>query len=132
MSVQVSVLVGEEEVAAHAGPGRAASCPPDIAGTGRRPEEGAGQGILAEEAGVGGDVQDGGEEHQDQVEANDVLAAVRREGRPPQPDGVEPGPPMPNPDLQQWVRVKRRITPWRLACHSSCGRVCAVRRQRRN
>ena len=132
VSVQVSVLVGDEEVAAHTGPSRAASCPPDIAGAGHGPEEGAGQGMPAEEAGVGGDVQDEGVGHQDEVEAIDVLAAVRHGGRPPQPDGVEPGPPMPNPDLQKWVRVRRRITPWRLACHSDCGRVCAVRRQRRN
>ena len=62
----------------------------------------------------------------------DVEADAEHEGRPPQPSVVEPRQPASNPDQQQWVRVRARLSTWDLACDSHCGRVCSARRQKRN
>ena len=135
VTVQVNVDVGETA----ATPGRAASCPPDIADNTNKPGSETGLEEDCDHAGAGevGDVEEAQAvemEHQDLGEDGDhsvVEAVSEHGGRPPQLSDVEPLQPRPNPHLQRWVRVRRRLCAWRLACHDQCGRVCSVRRQRR-
>ena len=128
-TVELRLSIDVSEAAAATRAGRAVSCPPVITNSWSEPGLGAGHG----ERGEGGVGDQGPEdmEHQDWTGGDDDdLAASRHEGRPPQSGGVEPVQPELNLD-QLWTQVKRRLTPWRLACHSNCGHVCSVRRQRR-
>ena len=123
--------IDDEFSAAGAVPGRGAA-------TNERPAlipvPGTGPG-LTEPSGLTGDVGEDaeGEVHQQRSDEDvDVETDSEREGRPPQPRVVESRQPSSDLILQRWVKVRARLSTWRLACHSSCGRVCSVRRQKRD
>ena len=127
VTVEMTVEVAGESAAAALA--RAVSCPPDIADNVNKPGVEAGLEGGTEEVSGGGEALAVLEEHQDfGDETGGERAVSEHGGRPPQLGDVEPQQPRPNPN--NWVRVKRRLVAWRLACHDQCGRVCAVRRQK--